>query len=238
MMSTKVRWMCAVVCALVVGCGGPEMDIADRTGEADSSQTRTLARGGYTTADEVLAMATPGQPFHVYGDLVLGEKTTLDGVDIRVSGFIHAPEGAELVGLNGASLIARRSISLGQLIGGPGGIKVIAMDDSHASGEMGVMNDLNFSGDVIGNVYLSCSGNVNVGGMFVGGQKVDGYTIIGDPGGATVYATTLHVYGGDFVGRNYLYKAKVTPPNTEGAHIYASVNTHGHAFIGRDKIVY
>ncbi|HYO54891.1 hypothetical protein [Archangium sp.] len=238
MMNTKVRWMCAVVCALVVGCGGPEMDIASQTDGSDSLQTGTLALGVPTTVDEVLARATPGQPFHVNGDMMLGAKTTLNGVDIRVSGSIRAPAGAELEGLNGASLTARGSISMGRLIGGPGGIKVSAMGDFNRSGGMGVMNDLNFSGDVIGNVYLNCSGNVNVGGMFVGGQKVDGYTIIGGAGGATVYATTLHVYGGDFVGRNYLYKAQVTPPNTAGARIYANVDTHGHDFIGRDKIVY
>lgn len=234
MMNAKSYWMCTVVAAaLVVGCVVPldDADPSDEPSEADSSgepssiQSATPAlTGKYISVSEVLADARPGRTTHVNGNLLLDSKMTMSGVDLRVSGSIVAPEGAELEGLDGAKLTAQGDIVVGRLIGGSGGMSLIATGDIYVSG------------DSIGAVNYQTTGKVTVSGMFVGGQKVVGSTVYGAAGGATVTASALYVTGGDFVGRNYLVHATVTPPNTAGARIYANLFITQGSFIGRDKI--
>jgi hypothetical protein len=176
-------------------------------------------------ASEVLANAKPGETIYVDGDLVLGPETKLDGVTIRVSGSIIAPEGATLEGINGASITAEGDISVGELIGGPGGLTVSTPGSVHVAG------------DFIGQITLEAGGTLEIGGMFVGGQKVVGNTIIGGGGGAVIDAKGgMHVYGGDFVGRNLLIDAQAAPNNTNGTYIAGDVTIHNGDFVGRDEI--
>ncbi len=176
-------------------------------------------------ASEVLANAKPGETIDVNGDMVLDSATTLDGVTLRVSGSIIAPEGATLEGVNGASLTAEGDISVGELIGGPGGLTVSTPGSVHVAG------------DFIGQIHLETGGTLEIGGMFVGGQKVEGNAITGGAGGAVIDAQGgMHVYGGDFVGRNLLIDAQVEPTNTNGTYIVGDVTIHNGDFVGRDEI--